>query len=204
MTQQVQELIDKIKTEGIQTANVQAEEIKQQAQAQAKKIVEAAKDQARQIMLEAENQTKKVRESTTMILRQASRDTMLALRKEINNLLHIIIAADVKESLTPDKLGDILRLVIEKAVESKDTSIVNLEVNEKDLAILKESFIAKLKNELKGSVKLKSSNDVSGGFVISYDEGKSSFEFTDENLAGYLSSFVNSHVSSLLKEGLNA
>lgn len=203
MAQQVQELIDKIKTEGIQSANLKADEIKKQAQKEASQITVNARGEAKQIILEAENQAKKLRESTTMILRQASRDMLLTLHKEIEKMLKAAISVDVKDSLSSQQLGNILETVIKNAIDKGEVSSINISLSDKDLQQVKEHFTAKLSNNLKGGLNLKASDDIAKGFTISFDQGKSSLEFTDESLAGFLSSFVNTHISALLKESLN-
>ena len=83
MAEQVQELIDKIKSEGIQAADQKAQEIQSHAQKEAQRIVENAKQEAQCYLRDAKEEIKKMQESTQMALRQASRDTLLALKKEI-------------------------------------------------------------------------------------------------------------------------
>ena len=100
MSQQVQELIEKIKTEGVQAANQKAKEIEGNAKTVAQKVASDAQVQAQRIIADANAQAKKIQESTQMALKQAARDTLLALRKEIETVLRKIISKQVSDSLS--------------------------------------------------------------------------------------------------------
>ena len=203
MSQHVQELIDKIKSEGIQTAKQEAGEIAKQAQDQANKLNEDAKAVSDQLLQNTNDDIKKIHESTHMALKQASRDILLALRSEIENMLKKIISSQVKDSLSSAQLASIIAEVIKGSSQAdKSTSDIRVTLNANDLKELKESFVAKLKEKVKGTIKLEASEDIDKGFTISYDAGKSNFDFTDESLAQFLSQYLNSQVSDLLKESV--
>lgn len=203
MSQQVQELIDKIKSEGIQTAKQEANKITKQAQDQASKINEDAKAATDQLLVNTKEDIKKMQESTNMALQQSCRDMLLALRGQIENMLKKIISLEVKDSLTADQLANIITEVIKNSSEAdQSTSDIRVVLNAKDLKKLEESFVAKLQKQVKGTIQLESSDDIDKGFTISYDAGKSSFDFTDESLAQYLSQYLNAQVSNILKESV--
>ena len=203
MSQHVQELIDKIKSEGIQAAKQEAGEIAKQAQDQANKINEDAIAVSDQLLQNTNDDIKKMHESTHMALKQASRDMLLALRSEIANMLKKIISSQVKDSLSSAQLANIIAEVIKDSSQAgQSTSDICVTLSANDLKELKESFIAKLKEKVKGTIKLEASEDIDKGFTISYDAGKSNFDFTDESLAQFLSQYLNSEVSDLLKESV--
>ena len=203
MSQHVQELIDKIKSEGVQAAEDKAKEIENQAEAKKQDIIAEAKNQANQIVLEANQEAEKIKHSTEMALKQSSRDMLLSLRKEIENILQKVISIEVKGSLTSENLASILENVIKAFFKNNSNDEdVFVSLSEDDLKQIKDGFIEKLQTQLKKEIKLQSSNDIEKGFSISFDEGKSAFDFTDVSLAGYLSGYLNEYVSSLIKESL--
>jgi len=71
-----------------------------------------------------------------------------------------------------------------------------------DLKTLENGFLAKLKSAVKQPLVLRSADNIRGGFTISFDQGKSCFDFTDESLAEFLSQYLNEHVAQILKEAL--
>lgn len=200
MSQQVQELIDKIKTEGIQAADQKAKEIEEQAKRKAQGILDEANKRAQELLLETEEEIRKKQEASRMALAQASRDTLLSLKKEIQKLLQKIVAAQVADVLTPQRLADMIVEVSRKAVDDKpaDTGIAVV-LSPKDLKELRDGFIAKLQKQLKYPVDFKASEDIGKGFMVSFDSGKSSFDFSEAALAEYLSGYLNEELAALLK-----
>ena len=199
MSQHVQEIIDKIKTEGVQAADQKAKEIEDNARANAQKIIADAQVQTRHIIADAQAQAQKTHGSTEMALKQSARDTLLALKKEIEGVLRKVISRQVKDSLSPEQLSDIVGEVVKGSVQAglvdNDIEVI---LNSDDLKKLKDGFIAKLQKEIKQPMTFKSSDGMSSGFTISFDEGKSCFDFSDESLVEYLSSYLNAQVAALL------
>ena len=203
MSYQVQELIDKIKTDGVEAASAEAKEIKQTAKNEAKRIIEEAELKARQMIADADQETKKMRESAEISLKQSSRDMLLSLRKKIETILNRIIHEEVSGSLKSEQLAELIGLVIEKALDQKEEfDAVQVALSKNDLEHIEKGFVAKLQRKLKEPIEFKASDDIGGGFTISFDGGKSSFDFSDESLAQYLSRFLNSQVAKIVKESV--
>jgi len=197
MSQQVQELIDKIKSEGVQAADKKAKEIESEAQAVAQKIIDDAHVQSKRIIADAQTQAEKTKTSTEMALKQSARDMLLALRKEIESILQGVIAKEIKDSLSPEQLGGILKEVIKKSAAS---DAVEVTLSSSDLDKIKKGFAAKLQQEIKQPIAFKANDGITSGFTISFDEGKSCFDFSEASLTAYLSSYLNEQVALLLNE----
>ncbi len=202
MVEQIQELIDKIKEEGVQAAEKQAENIINEAKQKAESIINKAKQEADHIVAEAKKEIEQERNSARENLKHAARDMILSLKEEIQKILQSIVSVEVHDALSKDKLTDILTVVIKNSIE-KDTSEVEIEVflNPEDCKILEEGFMARLKEEgIKRPICFRSAEDIEAGFKISFDGGKSHFDFTDKSLAEYLARFLNPKVADLVKE----
>ncbi|HCI44990.1 MAG TPA: hypothetical protein DE315_05640 [Candidatus Omnitrophica bacterium] len=200
MSQQVQELIDKIKEEGIQAADQKAREIEEQAKRNAQGTLDEANKRARELISDAEEEIRKKQEASRTALQQASRDTLLSLKKEVQKLLHKVIAAQVADALTPDKLSDIIAAVAHKSVDGKSADAgVGVVLSPKDLKELRDGFLAKLQKQLKHPIHFQASEDIGKGFTVSFDSGKSSFDFSEAALAEYLSVYLNEELAALLK-----
>jgi len=200
MAKQVQELIDKIKQEGFSAAKEKAQAVEAQAQEKAKIIIEQAQKQAQGILETATREAKKLDETAKAAIKQAARDMILDLRREIQKILNTIIRKDVKESLSPEALADIIKEVAqnfsEKTQGSADIKVV---LSKNDLDSLKKGMIKKLQEEIKQKITFESSEEIAAGFTISFDAGKSSFDFTDESLSEHLSAYLNPEVGALVK-----
>lgn len=199
MSQQVQELIDKIKKEGVASAETEAKKIVDEARRKAEQIVSEAKSQAEHTVAEADREAKKTKEATIMALQQSSRNMLLSLRKEVEVILKKIIAQDVKASLTPEQLAELIVKVVEQYGQSGGEDIV-VQCSERDASALKDHFWDKLQKQVKQSIILNVSADVQSGFIISFDAGKSSFDFSEASLVAYLSQFLNQQVADIVKQ----
>lgn len=197
MSQQVQELINKIKKEGTQAAEAKAHEIEETAKQKAHHIVNEAKNEADKIIEDAKKQAEKEKYSGQMALQQASRDVLISLRKEIDGVLQNIIKNEVKDSLSAENLANIIASIIDGEQKSSDVVVT---LSEKDLKVLEDGFTAKLQKKVKEPITFQSSADVSGGFTVSYDGGKSSFEYTENALAEYIGRFLNENLKKNVKE----
>ncbi len=205
MTAQVQELINKIKTEGIQEAQSKAKEMEAAAQKKAEEIVAKAKEDAEQIIAQAKSEANKVDQSTRLALQQVARDTLLKLRAELQAVLERLLTADVGEAMTPDKLAVLIEHMA-KAYAKEHTKSVEIEavLSEKDLKQFKDGYLKKLQDAVKHPLTLRSSDNVGAGFTISFDKGKTSLDFSDESLVEFLSASLSAEVSSLLKDAVTS
>ncbi len=199
MSQHVQELIDKIKTEGLQAADQKAKEVEDSAKALVQRIIADAEVKAKHIVADAEAKAQATRESTEMALKQAARDTLLALRKEIEGVLQKVIAKELKGALSPEQLAGIVSEIVKGSVKANlAESNIEVTVSAADLKTFEDGFAAKLQKEIKQPVTFKSADGISTGFTISFDEGKSCFDFTDASLVEYLGTYLDTQVAALL------
>ena len=67
-----------------------------------------------------------------------------------------------------------------------------------DLLKLKKTFISKLKEHIKNGIEFKPSANIRSGFSISFDKGKSFFDFSDEGLKEALALYLNPELKKIL------
>lgn len=201
MSQQLQELINKIKSEGVEVAQKKAQEVEAAAQKKAQQIVQEAQAKAGKLIADAKEEIQKKEAASQMALTQAARNTLLNLRKEIESILKKIVLQNVGEALSSEQLFHLLEVAVKNYLQtSSNGASMEVSLNPQDAARLKEDFLAKLKQHIKQPVHVKASDEMGKGFVISFDGGKSSFDFSDESLAEYVSAYVNQELAKLLKE----
>lgn len=197
MTEQIKELIDKINAEGVKAAENKAREIESRAREDAKAIINEAKTAAEKITAEAKERVAKMEENSRAALKQAGRDLLLMLRKEIHAVLDKIIALKTEEAMTPEQLAGIISLIAKECGEKKENLIVTL--SPRDREALEKSFLSLIKEAISQGLTLKNNEDIRNGFTISYDRGKSHFDFSDQVLAGYIGRYLKPKLSEILK-----
>jgi len=196
---QVQELIDKIKQDGIKTATEEANRIKAEAETEARRIVESAKKEADDMISRAKQEADRNEKVGTAALQQASRNLVLSFRDEIQALLDKIINSSISASYNDDVIKAALPDLL-KAWASKGGDNLAVILPEGELSRLEGFFKDKLASELSKGVELKSNRKLPSGFRISNKEGSVYYDFSSEAVAGLLSAYLNPKLAELLKE----
>ncbi len=198
MAEEIKDLIAKIQKEGVKVAQDQAIQIKAQADADAKKIIAEAKTEAKKIIEQADIEAKRLDDATNASLKQAGRDLLISLKKEINSMLSNLIKSDVHQALTANELTKIIETLIKNAPLSLGSEII-VSLNQQDKEKLEKEFFKQLAQNSKKQIVLKSSEGIDSGFVISFDAGKSIFDFSGTALTEYISGFLKPELSKILK-----
>jgi V/A-type H+-transporting ATPase subunit E len=198
MAQEIKDLIAKIQREGIKIAEEKSAQIKSDADLLAQKIIEGAKSQAQQIVEKAAVEAKRLEASTQASLKQAGRDLLISLRKEINAMLNNLIKAELNPALSVEVLADIITSLIKNAPLTASSQItVSLSSQAKEK--LEKGFLKQIAQETKKQIVLKSVNNIQSGFVISFDASKSVFDFSDQALTQYLTDNLRPELSKILE-----
>lgn len=196
MAEEIKDLIEKIQEEGVRVAEDKAREIEDAARGKADEIIKKARAEAERITAAAKEQVARMQESSQALLKQAGRDLMLSLRKEVNAMLDKLIVFGIRQALGPEELAKILTTLI-KDYSGKENIIISLK--KEDQEKLEKGFLGALAQEVRKKVILRPSEDIQAGFIISYDNGKSSYDFTDEALAEYISSVLKPKLKEILE-----
>jgi len=199
MADQIKELIEKINQEGVLAAQEKAREIENLAQQKAEMIIRKADAGARKITEDAEDKIKRLEESSRAQLKQAARDLLLSLKTEVIALLERLMAKDISAALTPEELSRIIAGVIQEYCGQENKEVI-IYLKEPDKKKIESHFLSKLKDELKKGIELRQQEDIHSGFIISFDAGKSHFDFSDKALAQYLGTYLKPKVAELFKD----
>lgn len=199
MAEELKELIEKIQLEGVKAAEDKALAIEAEARIRADRAVEKAAKEAERMISEAKADIKRMEEGAKNSVKQASRDTMLSLRKEISSMLERIVTSHVHKALSTEELAKALASMIKTCGgENKSNIIVSLK--KEDMEKFEKAILSELGQEAKKGIKLKAISDIHGGFLISYDNGKSYFDFSDKALAEYLALHLKGRLGDIVKE----
>lgn len=200
MGEDIQALLEKIQREGIEAAEAKASEIERDAQARAKKMIDQARDEAHSVVARAQAEARKEKESSAAALVQASRDVLLTLRDQISKTLTGVCAARVAETLTPEKTARLIADLVTAAVSGKEDIVVGISGDRFDET--QRHLLGLLGQSVKKGIVLKADHDIKAGFFISFDAGKSQFDFSDASLAEYLGRLVKPELSRILQESV--
>jgi V/A-type H+-transporting ATPase subunit E len=201
MAEEIRDLIEKINQEGIKAAEEKAQSIEAAAKQRAEDILAQARLDAEEMIAAAKDRIFREEKKGKTLLAQAGRDLLLSLRKEMNAMLGRIVVSDIRQALTPEALSRLLSEVVRNysAGESSDITVF---LNKEDLQTLEKNFLNKLREETKKKIILQPSEEISGGFTISFDSGKSCYDFTDKALAEYIGTYLKPKLNRILQEAM--
>ncbi len=198
MDVQLKELIERIKSEGVENAEQQAQQIVNEAEERAKKIVADAEKEADSIRKNAEEEARKREATGRETLKQAGRDILLSTEKQLQQLFDRIITEETADAMKGEYLQDLIGKVVEQ-LESDAPDLAVL-VDEKELQNIEEGLRGKLSQALAEGMEIKPLSGVDAGFQVSYKDGSAYYNFTAEGIAEILSGYLNPRLAEILKE----
>ncbi len=197
---QLQELIEQIKKDGVDAAEVQAEAIVASAKAEAEKIIADAKAQAEKIMADAKNENAKTVKSGEDAIRQAGRNLLISFRESVTRELKAIVSDNVNTVYSSDSFAKLVANAVEGWVNKPDAEDVSVILNSNDLAKLEEALLAEFKSKISAGVTLKANDNFDGGFRVAVNNGAVYYDYSAEAVTDMLSNYLSPRVTALLKE----
>ena len=190
MDTQVEELIDRIKKDGVDAAENSASEIISQAEKEAEKIISNAKAEAEKILKQAKEENARMEKASEDAIKQAGRNLLLAFRDSITKELSALVSDEVSKTYSKDMLSKLIPEVIKEWAKNTSAEDVSVLLNEKDLAEVESGLKAALKAD----------NSISNGFRIGVKDGAAFYDYSAEAVAELFSAYLNPKVSALMKE----
>lgn len=195
----VQELLDKIKAEGVDSAEAQSAKILAQVEVKRKAIIASAEKEAKAIVDAGRLDVARAEESGKAALAQASRDLVLAFRGEIERLLAAIVKNDTEAAFDADTLKKVLPSILEAWAKDGRDELAVL-VPQKDLAVLEAFFKDKLASKLKEGVELRPLKNIKSGFRVAEKGGVAYYDFSAEAAATMLGAYLNTRLATIVAE----
>jgi V/A-type H+-transporting ATPase subunit E len=196
---QLQELIDKIKKEGIESASEEASRLKLDAEGEARRIVEAAQKEAAQIIATGKQDAERSQKAGEAALEQASRNLVLAFKAEIETLLGKITVREAAAAYGEDTLKAALPELLKSWAARGGSDDLAVLLPEGEIKKIEGWFKDKLASELKKGVELKSDRNLGAGFRIANKDGSAYYDFSAEAVAELLSAYLNPRLAEILK-----
>ena len=194
---QLNELIEKIKKDGIASAKAEAGIVIADAQAEANRIIEAAKLEADAISARAKADAARSEKACVAAIEQAYRDLTLAFKSGLQRLLDSLTVKTVASAYTADIIKAILPDLIKSWAE-KGSDSLTVVLSKGDLEKLDSAFISMLASTLRGGVEIKAVKKLDSGFRIIEKDGSAFYDFSAESIAIMLSAYLNPKLVEIL------
>ena len=200
MEVQLQELIEQIKKDGIETAEAEAKVIIEAAKADAEKIIADAQAQADRILAGAKTEIERMTKSSEDAVRQAGRNLLISFRESVTRELKAIVGENVTAVYSSEAFAELIISIVESWANNPDAEDIAVILNTQDLNKLQETLLAALKEKMLKGITLKANDNFDGGFRIAVNNGSAYYDYSAEAVADMLSNYLSPKVTELLKE----
>lgn len=201
MAEELQHLIDRIRTEGVATGEKQAGELVAQAKEKAAAIVADAEKKAAELVAKAQTDADAFLERSKKTLEQAARDLLISIGTSVSDVVGTLVDTDVANALTPDLISQMLLKLVD-AYTKTDGDGVDFQamMSDEDAKAVKAYFAQKYQDLLAKGLDISSDRNIFKGFRAGKKDGRVFHDFTKEAIAESLSSFLRPQVSDIVKK----
>ena len=199
MDVQLQELIDKIKKDGVTAAEKEAAKIIADANKKSEAIIKDAEAKAEQIKKDAKAETTRMQKASDEAIVQAGRNMLLSFKDSLVQELDGLIKAETAKALSKDTLAKLVPETVKAWAKNSDASELSVLLSEKDLKALEGSLTTALKAEIKKGLEIKPDKILAAGFRIGVKNGAAFYDYSAESLAEMFAAYLNPKVAGLMK-----
>jgi V/A-type H+-transporting ATPase subunit E len=199
MTDQVQHLIDRIRSEAVAAAETQAAAILQQARDEAKRTTEAAAQRAGATVAEAEQKAAALVERGGATLQQAARDLLIAVGHRLQAMVDALLVGAAREALRPEVIEQmLLRLCEGLARTGLDDKSVAVVVSPGDKDQIARFALGKLRERMQQGVEVHIDQHLQHGFRLTFGGDTVRHDFTPAAIAAALAQFVRPQLGEVI------
>ncbi len=197
---QLNELIDRIKKEGVEAADAEALSIIDSAKKEAQGIIADARARADKMIAEAKAENERMLRSSEDAVRQAGRNLLISFRESVTRELRVLTEGKVDEVYSSEQLSTLITNAVEAWAKNPDAEDITVILNSDDLNKLEDALLSALRERMLDGVTLKPNDNFDKGFRIAVKDGSAYYDYSAEAVVDMLSSYLSPKVTALLKE----
>lgn len=199
MASELQSLLEKIQTEGVEKAEAQAASIVAAAEQTAAEKVAAAERAAAALLQQAEAEAAVLQVRAEQAVRQAARDVVLGVGQSVRETLERVLLGEVRAALSGDFLTSFLEALVRGFASSPEVVggievLVAPEQVERLVAFAQQ----RLTDAVKGGLKISPNRDVQAGIRVMLSGGRIEHDFTDEAIEAAMSQMMRPALTKMV------
>lgn len=197
---QLQELIEKIKKDGVASAESAAAKIIADAEKKAASIVSDAEAKADSIIKTAKAETERMEKASEDAIAQAGRNLIISFRDGINKELSALVNAETEKAMDKDLLKKIIPDAVKAWAANNEATDISILLPAKDVKALESGLKTALKGKISKGLEIKADASLSAGFRIGAKGGEAFYDFSAEEVASLFSAYLNPKTTELMKK----
>lgn len=196
---QLQELIDKIKKDGVASAEQQSSEIVAEAEKKAASIIAEAQQKSDDMMKNAKAEIARLEKASEDALTQASRNMLLSFKDALISELDALVKSECAASYSNKILEKLIPETVKNWAKNTDAADLSVLLSEKDLKDLESTLKAGLKEEISKGLEIKTDKTLANGFRIGINNGEAYYDYSAESVADLFAAYLNPRVAAIMK-----
>jgi len=199
MDVQLQELIDKIKKDGVASAEASAKVKIADAEKKAAAIIEDAQKKSEEIIKNAKAEAERSELAGKSAIEQAGRNILISFKDALVAKLDAFIQSETASAYNKDMLKKLVPETVKAWVQKSDASELSVLLSESDAKELQSEFNAALKEEISKGLEIKTDKSLSSGFKIGVNNGAAYYDYSAEAVADLFASYLNPKLAEIMK-----
>ena len=172
MAEELQGLLDRIRTEGLEKADAEAKKIIQAANEKAEQIKSAAEAEAAKYLDAAKQEAAKLEQRSVSAIQQAARDIVLTVGDAVQQAFETLTNKKLSDALSGEQFSRLVREIILAYTKEDDPGGVEVLLSQKQQEQVVNYLHKTMDAELRKGITVQSSRGVISGFsVVLRDEG---------------------------------
>lgn len=203
MQNKLQELTEKLYSEGLSKGREEAERIKADAQKEAEQIISKAREESEQIISTAHKEAEDIKERILNEVKMSSRQSYTTLRHEIESLISSnALKTPISEAMNDNALiKDIISTIVSAfSPQSDKAAELSIILPEKSKGELDRFITENITKQFNQGLEIKFDKKVSSGFKIGPKGEGYHISFTDKDFEELVGSYLRPRIREILFE----
>ncbi len=199
MGEELQHLIERIRTDAVDEAQQQADAILKRARQEAADIKQKAESEARAHIEQAEKDAEVYTERSRKALDQAARDVLISVGQGIEKSVQELVREEVGTAMNGEVMQELLATVVESYLRKEgDISQIELLLGREDRDRLTDYIKGRYQAQIKEGLRIGEDDGIIKGFRISFKDGTAYHDFSREAIADALGQFLRPELAEVV------
>ena len=205
MVENLENLLNRIQTEGVEKAEKEASKIIEIAREQAAQMRKESEDKAKDNLEKAEREAKIFTAHSIKTIELAGRDVIIAVGNKIESLLQDIVLHSVGEALSPETMTQMMIILVSAYTERGfSEGRISILLSSEDQKPVLKLFMEKYREIFREGIEISADEHITRGFKVSCKSDNVFHDFTREAIAESLCIFLKPQLSEIIHRIANS
>ena len=202
MAEELQGLLDRIKTEGLEKAEQEAQEIVDTAKKKAADITKAAEEEAAKKSEDAAEEAQKLEQRSISAIQHAARDIVLSVGDAVQKAFESLTQKKLSHALDGEQFGKLVQDVIQAYIKESDQGGIEVLLSPKQQESVRDTLKQSMNKELQNGLQISSDRGVISGFSVVLRDQGIEHDFRGETLTNAFLELLRPELGEIVKQAM--